>query len=136
MDRIKNILILEDRPVWVDMIRQVISEIGNFQISCKVTENDARKKIETDEIDIAIIDLNLSDSIQKNEPEGLKLIQFIMNQNLQSKPAIIVVTGYIHLNETEFEKKYGVERLFLKSTFEKTEFKQVLEDIIKRKERG
>jgi DNA-binding NtrC family response regulator len=130
MGKLVNILIVEDKSFWIETIRNIISEIGTFQVKTVKNEKDAFKVIDTNEIDIAIIDLNLSDSIQKEEYEGINLIKHLMGQG--HMPVLIVVTGYIHFDTDVFEQKYGVRKLFLKSTFEKTEFKKLIEETIQK----
>ena len=127
-----KILIVEDRQFWIDTIKTCALKAGGGDIEIAKNEIEVMKKIELSTIDIAVVDLNFSDLMQEEEGyEGINLIKRINQENHETN--IIVVTGYMHFDPEEFGKKYHVEKMFLKSRFEKNGFTNFLRGMIKKK---
>jgi DNA-binding response OmpR family regulator len=84
----KRLLLIDDEEVITFGFSKVLQEPG-VEVDCAQTVEDARKLIAAHQYDAAIVDLSLSNAV---EMEGFELIRLL--RSCQSECKIIVVTAY------------------------------------------
>jgi len=90
-----DILIVEDEELYADQLQLLIRRIGHHPCAVAESAEEALKKFEMHQIDLAIIDINL-----KGEMDGLELGKWL--RRLSQLPVIFITSHYD--NDEYFEK--------------------------------
>lgn len=90
-----NILIVEDEELYADQLQLLIKRIGHNPCAVAESAEEALKKFRMNQIDLAIIDINL-----KGEMDGLELGKWL--RRLSNLPVIFITSHYD--NDEYFEK--------------------------------
>jgi two-component system chemotaxis response regulator CheY len=96
---IRTILIVEDSATTRALIRAVIDEMGDFNISEAGSGFEALKLLPTEQFNLVITDVNMPDI------NGLELISFIKNNPRYNHIPLIIVST----ERSEEDKKRGLE---------------------------
>lgn len=91
-----TILIVDDAPDWREMLAGLIGDVlPQIQVATAASINAAKTKLAEYEIQLAIIDIRLDESDEKNI-EGLTLAEFIRTNYPQTQA--LIITGYANLD--------------------------------------
>ena len=101
----KNLLLVEDDPVFSDVIGRTLSQRG-FELTYAGDSTTAQKKIAEASFDFAILDLNLGDH------NSLSLIAPLRDNN--NKMKILILTGYASMATAVEAIKLGADNYLAK----------------------
>ena len=123
-----TILIVEDNSDWSAKIESYLKNENLHNVILAENIDEARAKLEFHSFGIAIIDLNLKDN--PYEPfenwDGVKLIDEIEKIEIQHRPIVLVITGYLEEIPKRFSNKTNIPGFFFKHNFNKDEFVQII----------
>ena len=128
----KNILIVEDDIDWINTIKGYLEKENYKNIDCAYNYTDAIEKLKSKTYCIAIIDLNLEDSLiaKMEEYEGFKIIAEIENIQYEYRPRVLVITGYVENIPKNLQGKKNIPGFFFKNNFDKKNFLDIIKGIV------
>ena len=85
----KNALIVDDIEDYIFSIETYLED--NFSVYKSTSLDEAKKIVGTIPLDLAVVDIRLNESDEKNR-EGLELLKYLKNQSEEIK--IIVMSAY------------------------------------------
>jgi len=106
-----RVFLVEDSPSVRDRLIDFLAEPGKVDvIGFADTENDALRQLWAEQVDVAIVDLNL------REGTGMGVIESLRTLESAPRPTVVVLTNYAF---PEFEvacRERGADYFFDKST--------------------
>lgn len=135
MEKELRALVIDDEPVWLDQLSDILEEKG-YLVSRAVTREDAEHYLNVHTFDLAVVDVNLTDAPtdEWGEPldqQGMELIADIRSFAKKKEMAIVIVTGYGTRNITrQAFKALGVNDVLFKQDFDVEEFRSVVHEAV------
>lgn len=126
-----RILLVEDDESSYDPISRWLKEEG-FVVRLATSYREAKSALETDHFHLAIIDMRLVDE-DKNNEEGLQLLEDIEQLQLQNIMPTIVITAYPQFASKAWELK--ADRLVIKEAGFLRKLMSVVQDLKEEKVR-
>lgn len=125
VDKVTNILYVEDDPIAVDFVSRILSK--QFNITISRTADEALDKLKINSYDILLVDINLGHGM-----DGVELTQIIRKMPRYNDIPIVAVTAYASNNDkAEFLSK-GLSH-YLSKPFTSRDLLHLLELIVKKK---
>lgn len=118
----KNVLIVEDSPVWATLLKQYCESIG---LESRVADSP---QAVLDELDRQPSDLILLDMLLATET-GMALLNEMKSYDDLSKIPVVVCSSVLELDIEEL-KPYGVVEIVDKATTTPDEIKQILRRVL------
>lgn len=116
-------LVVEDDAGWRELLAELLADSGLEVVAC-TSFAEARGHFQREEWQLAVIDLELSSSLQRHNQDGLELLEVA---HAAGVPALVVSgTGSIVTIEKAFQAK-RVFGFFEKQSFERKAFLEVVE---------
>jgi len=109
-----NILIIEDDKNYIEWMKNILSSLGEVNIDEGYLESDFYKYFKPGKYNLIILDLRL-----KSDYEGMKLLEFAMNEDPESP--IIILTGYATVETAIQSLKFGAKDYLEKKYFTEDE---------------
>lgn len=131
MEKKPCVLVVDDEPVWLDQLADLLEEEG-YLVSKAITREGAERYLKTRTFDLAVVDVNLTDAPtdESGEPldqQGMELIEGIRRFAKKKDMAIVIVTGYGTSRITRKAFKFlGVNDVLFKKGFDIDEFRSVI----------
>jgi CheY-like chemotaxis protein len=120
-------LIVEDDPVWQDIVQECLEEIGCL-VELAATFTEARSKLQDLRFDLVTIDAHLGQRLETQE--GILLLNYVRNRYGPALP-VIIISGEIERRDViRAFKKYAVTNVLLKEDFEYDEFRNAVRDAL------
>jgi response regulator RpfG family c-di-GMP phosphodiesterase len=106
------ILVVEDYPNWLLLIKQVLEDEG-YQVLTASSFEDAEKKVETLSFDVAVLDMRLID----DEPYNYKGMALLKKLKIKApSTGAIILTGYPDQeHEQRALQEYGADAYLSKT---------------------
>lgn len=124
VDKVTNILYVEDDPIAVDFVSRILSK--QFNITISRTADEALDKLKINSYDILLVDINLGHGM-----DGVELTQIIRKMPRYKDIPIVAVTAYASNNDkAEFLSK-GLSH-YLSKPFTSRDLLHLLELIVKK----
>ena len=114
----KQVLVIEDDPVIAEMI-SIILEMQGFHVISLADTGWAREKLEEEEIDMVLLDLNLEGA----DEDGQSFCAYIKSQDDLKHIPVILVSANIDIEQ--IKKECGADDL-IKKPFDMDHFVNIL----------
>lgn len=124
MGKEKKALLVENEPIWQDILSATIGSI-DFDVDISSTYIDAFYQFVSSDYDLIVIDLGLGANNSDNK-NGLNLVVDACKKGTPS----VVVSGLVTPDDVKFMKPYDVLGVFQKTNF--TEREQEFTALIKK----
>jgi len=110
-----SVLIVDDNALYTKRMQVLLDELHNvYPVSIAATYKDAAKKLETQDHDLVLLDINLPDG------NGIDLLKEIKNPHHNRKRDVIMVSNKVDAFYRNECKKFGATYFFDKTNdFEK-----------------
>lgn len=126
-----QILVVEDDPTWQAILQDSLVEAG-YLVELAPTFDEARRKLQTRQFDLITLDARLQSHLETHE--GLLLLDYIRNRPDNFTLPIIVVSGQIDRRDLiRAFKKFAVNNVLLKESFDYGEFSEAVRDALEAK---
>ena len=125
-----SILMLEDDPDWVEIVRNSLNA-KKYGLSDAKTIEEAMGFIMEKECDLAIVDLNLKDKVDYNDRSGYHLIENLQKIDFLQDIPIIILSRFD--DEGELRKGFKTFRVYdfiSKSDFLPTKFEKIVDELV------
>ena len=116
-------LLVEDDAGWRELLRELLAEVGLAAVEC-TSFAEARGHLKNEDWLLAVLDLQLSSSVEKENQDGLKLLGVLRESEI---PTVVVSgTSSTEVVEKVFEEK-DILGFFEKQNFQRRAFLELLE---------
>lgn len=119
-------LLVEDDAGWRELLAELLAESGLASVACP-SFAEARGQLESQDWELAVVDLELSSSVQRENQDGLKLLGLLQDADIPT----LVVSG---TSTTETVESVFAERdicgFFEKHHFSRQAFLQQIESTL------
>jgi DNA-binding NtrC family response regulator len=96
MEKVKNVLILDDEPIVGERLKPALEKAG-FTVEAFTESQKALDRLEEKKFHVVITDIRMSG------PDGIDVLSFVKKHKLNTE--VIVITGYGSI-ETVLDSKY------------------------------
>jgi len=114
----KQVLVIEDDPVIAEMI-SIILEMQGFHVISLADTGWARQKLEEEEIDMVLLDLNL----EASDEDGQSFCAYIKSQDDLKHIPVILVSANMDIEQ--IKKECGADDL-IRKPFDMDHFVNIL----------
>ena len=129
MGKDQKILIVEDRKDWVAEFEELLLNDGYTQIVIAHDKVQAMKALKLHHYELVILDLNLLPIAQPWEQyEGIAIVKELAKWPAKSRPAIIVVSGYLNQDTENFLKQQDIIAILRKEKLKDYDFQQAVRE--------
>lgn len=111
MEKVKNVLILDDEPIVGERLKPVLEKAG-FNVETFTESQKALDRLEEKKFHVVITDIRMS------APDGIDVLSFVKKRGLNTQ--VIVITGYGSI-ETVLDSKYLGAFSYVKKPFKMDE---------------
>lgn len=117
-------LVVDDEKMIINSLHMILSESGVFKSIVQATDGmDACKKIDNQNFDLIIIDINMP------KLDGLGVIKHIRNHSMQHPEILLISGGFNHQN-VQIASDFKIKHVLAKP-FNAKKFVAKLTDVIK-----
>ena len=118
MSKHSKILIVENDFYWAAKFEEYLVGAGYRNITLANNKDGALSRLESQHLDVVILDLNLREIVQDSRKyEGIGIIRAIKDYPSNKRPKIIVVTGYYNQVPRALMKEHDIEYFFFFTWF-------------------
>lgn len=124
-------LVVEDDVGWKHFIVDSLLERG-LSVDVATSLVEAIRPIETNEYDLALLDLRLTNDLDAADVSGLNVARLLRERNPEA--LIVIMTGFAGVSVVRDAFRAGVDEVLDKSSFSMDEFNRILDKAAVRRE--